>query len=236
MSSRIVRPDRARVRALPWSRADNETKGGAGGGRPNEAAEPRAVIASLQARLEATERAAVDREARAREAGRQEGIAAGFQEAAAAAQEQANRALAALRAEAAESAAASASQVVDLRRRLRQQMEADLVRLAVAVARRILRRELSVDPSALLGIVKAAVERISLRELLVIRVSSHDASRVSARLTELMLPERVEIVADAALAPGSVVFDTTRGHHDASVETQIDEIDRGLADLVGRPE
>ena len=201
-----------------------------------EAERLRHTIASLQERLSAAQSDAAQREVQAIEAGRQEGYAAGCKDGAAQTEAERDRAIAAVQAEASERAAGAAAQAVDLRRRLRQQMEADLVRLAVAVARRIVRRELSVDPEALMGIVKSAVEKIAARELLAIRVAPADAARVSARLRELHLPERVEVIADSSLAWGAVVFDTARGQHDASVETQIEEIDRGLADLVGRPE
>ncbi len=36
---------------------------------------------------------------------------------------------------------------------------------------------------------------------------------------------------DASLAPGSAIFETSRGELDASVDTQLAEIDRGFADL-----
>jgi flagellar assembly protein FliH len=201
-----------------------------------ESARLREAIATLEARLAAAVRNAEERETRAREAGRKDGYVAGQKEGLAAAQSEANRTIAALQAEAGERAAGAAAQAVDMRRRLRQQMESDLVRLAVAVARRILRRELSVDPDALLGIVKAVVERIAARELLTIRVCPRDAARIEARLADLNLPDRVQVIADNSLTWGALLFDTTRGQHDASVETQIEEIDRGLADLVGRPE
>ena len=44
----------------------------------------------------------------------------------------------------------------------------------------------------------------------------------------------VEVVADAAREPGSVVFETERGNLDASVESQLREIERGLADRMRR--
>ena len=241
MSSKIVRGNSTAVETLPWRRAGEPESPPL----PPEPEPPgvdaeldryRAVIAGLEGRLTAAVRAADEREAQALEAGRTDAYRAGFLEGAAVTQAEANRVVASLQAEAAESAAGAAAQAVDLRRRLREQMEADLVRLAIAVARRVLRRELSVDPDALLGIVKAAVGRIAARELLAIRVAPSDAPRVAARLGALLLPDRVEVVADSALTSGSVVFDTTRGQYDASVDTQIEEIDRGLADLVGRPE
>src|ERR1700728_50858 len=49
--------------------------------------------------------------------------------------------------------------------KLRRQAEEDLVRLSVAIARRILHRELTIDPDALAGLVKAAFERLDQREI-----------------------------------------------------------------------
>ena len=50
----------------------------------------------------------------------------------------------------------------------------------------------------------------------------------------LNLPAALEIIADPQLTPGSALFETARGELDASVGTQLDEIQRGLTDLVRR--
>ncbi len=240
MSSSIVPRDSGKVEAVAWRRAGKHaTPPPPQDPEPADAEAERAALrdaaAALEARLEAAARSASEAQTRAFEAGRQAGYSAGHLEGTAAERQESSRALAEVQAEASERAAGVAIQAVDLRRRLRQQMEADLVRLAIAVARRIMRRELAVDPEALMGIVKSAVERISARELLAIRVAPSDGPRVSARLADLRLPERVEVIVDQSLPWGSVLLETTRGQQDASVETQIEEIDRGLADLVGRP-
>ena len=47
--------------------------------------------------------------------------------------------------------------VAGLRARIRKETESDIVTLTVAIARRVLRRELSVDPEAIHGVVKAAL-------------------------------------------------------------------------------
>jgi flagellar assembly protein FliH len=113
-------------------------------------------------------------------------------------------------------------------------MEEDLVHLAIAVARRILHRELQVDPEALTGIVKAVVERVEAREVHRLLVAPFDLPFIQKRLAELGLPSRVELSADSSLVRGSVVLETARGRIDASVETQLSEIERGFADLVRR--
>jgi flagellar assembly protein FliH len=53
-------------------------------------------------------------------------------------------------------------------------------------------------------------------------------------LEKLGLPQRVEVVSDPGLERGAAVFDSNRGALDASVETQLSEIERGLTDLVRR--
>ena len=67
------------------------------------------------------------------------------------------------------------------------------------------------------------------------RVQSGPGSRArSERLTEIGAPQRLEVIADPGLEPGGLIFETARGSFDASVATQLDEIERGFADLVER--
>ena len=115
---------------------------------------------------------------------------------------------------------------------IRREAEQDVVALALAVARRILHRELTVAPEALLGLVKAALEKMEAREVHRVRVSPSDAATVRQFFEQMGLPQRVEVVADASLAPGGVLIDSSRGVLDASVDTQLAEIERGFADLV----
>lgn len=177
---------------------------------------------SVQERLARFEAELRQREAAARQAGFQEG------------EETAESRLAAPLRETAERMAAHVEELAGLRRKLRREAEEDLVRLAVAIARRILRRELTAEPSAILGIVKAALERIDAREVLRIRVHPDVAFVLEDSLHRRSAPERVEVLPDGGLERGAVVIETSRGSFDASIETQLQEIERGLADRVSR--
>ncbi len=121
-----------------------------------------------------------------------------------------------------------------LRPRFRAEAEEDTVRLAIAIARRVLHRELATDPEAILGLVKAAFHKISSRELHRLRVTPADAAMLQEQRVHLDLPANLEIAADASLTTGSVVFETSRGELDASIGTQLSEIDRGFTDLMRR--
>jgi flagellar assembly protein FliH len=126
------------------------------------------------------------------------------------------------------------AELAGMRRNLRAQAEADTVTLAIAIARRILNRELTADPDAILGLVKAAFQKCDARETHQLRVSPQDAEAIREQRGHLNFPLALEIVADGALVRGSAIFETSRGNLDASLDTQLSEIDRGLADVLRR--
>jgi flagellar assembly protein FliH len=128
--------------------------------------------------------------------------------------------------------ARSIEELAGSRARYRRQAEQDVVGLALAVARRILHRELTMAPEALLGLVKAALDKMESCELHQVRVSRQDAGMVKQFFEQMGLPHRVEVLADANLPPGGVILESGRGSLDASVDTQLSEIERGFADLV----
>jgi flagellar assembly protein FliH len=113
---------------------------------------------------------------------------------------------------------------------LRHEAEQELVKLALAVARRILYRELSTDPSSIEGIVHAALQKLQQREVSRVRVCPQAVAAVRAALERVGSRSGLEIVADPGLATGAMLFETSVGELDASVETQLQEIQRGFAD------
>jgi flagellar assembly protein FliH len=126
------------------------------------------------------------------------------------------------------------AELAGMRRNFRAQAEADTVTLSIAIARRILNRELTADPEAILGLVKAAFQKCDARETHQLRVSPQDAEVIREQRAKLKFPPALEIVADGALVRGSAIFETSRGSLDASLDAQLGEIDRGLADVLRR--
>ena len=116
----------------------------------------------------------------------------------------------------------------------RREAEEDVVRLALGVARRILHRELSIDPDALTGVIHVALGKFESRELHRVLVSPEDQPAIAAALQSLKLPKRVEVIGDPTLERGAALFETVKGTLDASVETQLDEIERGFLDVLGK--
>jgi flagellar assembly protein FliH len=121
-------------------------------------------------------------------------------------------------------------EIAGLRARMRREAEADLLRLATAIARRILRREIAMDPDAMHGLVLGALEKLQSQEIARVRVHPAHAALVSACLRQAVAASPVEVIPDPSREPGTVIFETERGNLDASVESQLREIERGLAD------
>jgi flagellar assembly protein FliH len=130
--------------------------------------------------------------------------------------------------------AQSIEELAVCRLRYRQETEREVVQLSLEIAKRILRRELTIDPEAILGLLRAGLESISLREVLEVRVHTAHADIVRSALRRMGAPDAISVVGDPHLVPGAVCVETRRGGFDASAETQIEEIQRGFADLMER--
>lgn len=118
------------------------------------------------------------------------------------------------------------------RAKIQREAEPELVRLALAIARRIMRRELSVDPDSLRGLLKAGLEKIESAEAHRVRVNPEHAATVAALLEGSALA--IEVTSETGLPAGAVIFETSRGSIDVGIETQLKEIERGFADFYPR--
>ncbi|WP_321475172.1 FliH/SctL family protein [uncultured Paludibaculum sp.] len=128
--------------------------------------------------------------------------------------------------------ARSIEEVAGMKSRLRKQAERDVVTLALAMARRVLRRQVTMDEEALLGLVKAAFENVSMREVTEVRVHPQFVTRIQGHLAKIGAPQAIHVQGDGALEVGGLVVETGRGSLDASIETQMEEIGRGLSDAL----
>jgi len=113
--------------------------------------------------------------------------------------------------------------------KLRREAESEMLSLVFAVARRIVRREFTVDPDAIRGLLHAGLEQIAEKELQAIHVHPDLVDRVSTELRHRGMSS-AEVIPDRSLSPGDITYETSRGILDSRIETQFAEIERGLAD------
>lgn len=220
MLSKILRSAAAaQAQRLDWPAVDargaGPTTGAPASSADGDAEKAARRIAELERKLE---RCAAD----ARQAGYREGEAA----ARAAASAEAQPLLGQL--------ARSIEEISNLRPRLLRESEAELVQLSLGIARRILHRELAVDPGAIRGLVRSALDQLPSGDLC--RIRAHPELEPGIRkCLEQAGRSGIQVIPDDTLDRGGILVETSRGKLDASLETQLAEIGRGLADrLPGR--
>jgi flagellar assembly protein FliH len=128
---------------------------------------------------------------------------------------------------------ASIAEVVGLRPELRRRAEKDAVELSLQIARRVLHRELSIDSNALNALARVVFDRLTRSESWQLTVHPQFADAIRGALP-IGSSDKVRIEGDPSCAPGTVVVRCGEGVIDASVDSQLAEIGRGLTDRLTR--
>lgn len=114
-----------------------------------------------------------------------------------------------------------------------ERAEAQVVALSLAIARKILHREAQIDPLLLAGLVRLALEKVSTGGPVRLRVPPAAVGRWREILDgQVDLRPQPEVVGDGALNGAQCVLETEVGSAELSVETQLEEIEKGFLDLL----
>jgi flagellar assembly protein FliH len=103
-------------------------------------------------------------------------------------------------------------------------VETEVVRLALAVAARVLHREVKMDPLLLAGVVRVALGKVEEGSATVLRVPVNEV--------EMWQGVGSNVVGDERLKPGDCVLETSVGKVELGVSAQLEEIERGFFDLL----
>lgn len=117
-----------------------------------------------------------------------------------------------------------------LRSEILRRAEVDAVSLCMEIARKVLHHELSTEETAMDSLIRAALEKLQGQEIYRVRVHPDQEAAVRACLDGTARGRAVTVVADPVQNLGGAIFEISRGSLDASVETQLTEIERGLAE------
>jgi flagellar assembly protein FliH len=113
-------------------------------------------------------------------------------------------------------------------------VEREVVKLALAVAARILRREAQMDPLLLTGAVRVALGQLSASTEVRLRVPPAELdlwTDAIALLPNLAL--KPSVIAGEEMRLGDCVIDTALGSVDLGIRSQLGEIERGFFDRAG---
>jgi flagellar assembly protein FliH len=110
-------------------------------------------------------------------------------------------------------------------------VEAEVVKLALAIAGRVLHREVKLDPLLLTGVVRVALEKVAEDSATVLRVPV-DVVAMWRQVFETSPESSLQITGDERLAGGECVLETNVGRVELGVSAQLEEIERGFFDLI----
>jgi flagellar assembly protein FliH len=127
--------------------------------------------------------------------------------------------------------AALAAQIAEERDRFLRAMEQEVVKLALAVAARILRREAQMDPLLLTGAVRVALGQLAGSSDVRLLVPASEADLWAETIAALPnLAARPVVVATKEMHAGECVVESKVGSVDLGVRSQMGEIERGFFD------
>lgn len=119
------------------------------------------------------------------------------------------------------SIANAAGRLEHLEKQLVQESEAEAVRLALALAAAVLRRQCEIDPKWMDAAVRRALAQVPDRRQVVVRMHPADAANLSERVREVTsrIPgvERIEVAADLGLPRGSCILQSQGTRLDTSL-------------------
>jgi len=110
-------------------------------------------------------------------------------------------------------------------------VEREVVKLALAIAKRVLHREAQLDPLLLAGVVRVALEKLAEDSTAVLRVPTSEL-QAWQEVFVMNTGSSLQLVADERLDSGECLLDTNVGKVELGVSAQLEEIERGFFDLM----
>lgn len=112
-------------------------------------------------------------------------------------------------------------------------MKGKMVEIAIATAKKIIKKEIEEDSETIVRVVREALKRIGQAEKITIKVNPQDWMKLKEVQPELLSSSlregSVYIEKDEAIARGGALVETDKGIIDARIERQLDEIDKALS-------
>ncbi len=119
-------------------------------------------------------------------------------------------------------------ELTTLREQMIHQTERQMVQLALAIARRLVHREVSIDHDLLIAMARVALERLGESAQVTVRLSPEEFEATSAVRSAQWTGTHVTVVADARVGRGGCRVESEFGVMEAGVDGQIHEIARAL--------
>jgi len=128
--------------------------------------------------------------------------------------------------------AVTLDELKSLRSNVLASSEREVVKLSLEVAKKVVRREVSVDEELILALVKVTLARLADQSVMTVHVNPKDYQSIqhhrSAAGHKESLHEGIRLQEDPLITRGGCLVETESGIIDARVEEQFREIEKGF--------
>ena len=124
-------------------------------------------------------------------------------------------------------------EMTSLRAQMIRETEQQMVSLALAVARRVIHREVSLDRDLLIAIARVALDRLGEEAKVAVHLNPEDYAVTQSARTGEWDGSQVSVVADARVPRGGCRIESDFGALDAGVDAQIEELAHALLGAAG---
>ncbi|MHB8842185.1 MAG: FliH/SctL family protein [Candidatus Aquicultor sp.] len=129
-----------------------------------------------------------------------------------------------------------AEQAVQEKWKFVNDVETNIVDLAVQIAEKIVGKHIESKPDVVIDVAKRALLMAAEREHIQIRVNPDDVDVVKIHKDDLIATmdgiQKIEVIPDRRVGRGGCVFETSAGNVDARVQSQISQIEQSLRGVV----
>ena len=117
------------------------------------------------------------------------------------------------------------NQAVKERKKIIRDAESEILRLSLKIAEQVIRSEVSLHKDVIMNMVAEAINRISDRENILIKVSREDAEQLKQNKEKIAgLVDGVKnlsIIEDSQIEAGGCIIETNLGYVDARISTKL---------------
>ncbi len=113
-------------------------------------------------------------------------------------------------------------------------VEAEVVKLALSIAAKILHRESQVDPMLVAALVQIALGQLKDGTAACIRVRPEEVKGWQQHFSTLNLSANITVLEDDELEPKDCILGTELGSVNFSLEMQLKEVEKGFFDILAQ--
>jgi len=107
----------------------------------------------------------------------------------------------------------------------------EIVKVAMAIAKKIIKRETQIDPDIILRVAESAFKQIIDAKKIVVKVNSEDKKKIKEMIDLKKEGSDIRIEEDGKVQRGGCLIITDKEIIDAQIDHQIKEVERALTEI-----